>query len=50
MYGGFTPAGGLFATLTPPGMLGWEVPAESGIGVMVATIFTTVVWACGVGV
>lgn len=48
MYGGFTPAGGVFATLTSLGMLGWMVPVEAGVSAVVATVVATVVWACGV--
>lgn len=44
MYGGFTPAGGIFATLTSMAMLGTLTPP----GVLVASILATgvavVVW------
>ena len=48
-YGGFTPAGGIFATLTSLGMLGYLRPFEVGAGAMVATVVMLIVWACGVG-
>lgn len=44
MYGGFTPAGGIFATLTSMAMLGTLMP----LGVLVASAFAmgvaVVVW------
>ncbi|RYP63538.1 hypothetical protein DL770_009363 [Monosporascus sp. CRB-9-2] len=36
MYGGFTPAGGLFATLTSLGMLGFFAPAVTVIAAVIA--------------
>ncbi|KAF4612542.1 hypothetical protein G7Y89_g15590 [Cudoniella acicularis] len=45
MYGGFTPAGGLFATLTSVGMLGIAMPPFALIAALVATIVSVVVWA-----
>jgi hypothetical protein len=48
-YGGFTPAGGIFATLTSMGMLGALMPLEVGLAAVTATAMTVVVWACGVG-
>lgn len=48
-YGGFTPAGGIFATLTSMGMLGFLMPLEVGLAALSATAVTTIVWACGVG-
>ncbi|RYO90502.1 hypothetical protein DL766_004033 [Monosporascus sp. MC13-8B] len=36
MYGGFTPAGGLFATLTSLGMLGFFAPAVTVIAAAIA--------------
>ncbi|CAG8947300.1 unnamed protein product [Penicillium salamii] len=38
MYGGFTPAGGIFATLTSMAMLGTLMPAALVIAVLVATL------------
>lgn len=38
MYGGFTPAGGLFATLTSLGMLGFLTPIVTAIAAMLALI------------
>lgn len=49
MYGGFTPAGGIFATLTSLGMLGVLMPLEVGLASLSATAITVIVWACGVG-
>ena len=48
-YGGFTPAGGIFATLTSMGMLGYLVPIQVAFSAVLATLVTVVVWACGVG-
>lgn len=48
-YGGFTPAGGVFATLTPMGMLGYLVPIQVMFSAVLATAVTVVVWACGAG-
>ncbi|UNI18287.1 hypothetical protein JDV02_004564 [Purpureocillium takamizusanense] len=49
MYGGFTPAGGIFATLTSMAMLGTLMPAAAILAALLATIVAVVVWACGVG-
>ncbi|KAH6856415.1 hypothetical protein B0I37DRAFT_367334 [Chaetomium sp. MPI-CAGE-AT-0009] len=49
MYGGFTPAAGIFATLTSMGMLGVLVPAVAIIAELVATAVAVTVWICGVG-
>jgi len=49
MYGGFTPAAGIFASLTSFGMLGYLVPAVVGFSACVATVAALIVWACGVG-
>lgn len=49
MYGGFTPAAGLFATLTSMGMLGLLMPAAVVGSAVVATLVATAVWACGAG-
>lgn len=38
MYGGFTPAAGVFATLTSLAMLGWLQPIFTVVAVMVATL------------
>lgn len=48
-YGGFTPAGGIFATLTSMGMLGFLMPLEVGLAAVSATVTTLIVWAWGVG-
>ena len=48
-YGGFTPAGGIFATLTSMGMLGTLMPVQVICSVMVATVVAVVVWLCGAG-
>lgn len=48
-YGGFTPAAGIFATLTSLAMLGLFVPAAAVIGALMATAVSALVWACGVG-
>ena len=42
-YGGFTPAGGLFATLTSLGMLGWLAPVEAVVAALIASVITLVV-------
>lgn len=46
MYGGFTPSGGLFATLTSAGMLGTIRPLYAIFAAVVATV---IVWSPGVG-
>ena len=48
-YGGFTPAGGIFATLTSMGMLGTLMPVQVICSAMLATVVTVVVWVCGAG-
>ena len=48
-YGGLTPAGGILATLTSWGMLGWLAPIETGLATLDATAVAVGVWACGVG-
>ena len=48
-YGGFTPAGGIFATLTSMAMLGFLSPLEVGLAAVSATAVTMTVWAGGVG-
>ncbi|OTA02512.1 hypothetical protein A9Z42_0029110 [Trichoderma parareesei] len=49
MYGAFTPAGGIFATLTSMAMLGTLMPAASLLAAVVATGAAIVVWVLGVG-
>ncbi|PGH11356.1 hypothetical protein AJ80_07147 [Polytolypa hystricis UAMH7299] len=49
MYGGFTPAGGLFATCTSIAMLGLVMPAVVGVAVVLAGLITFVAWECGLG-
>lgn len=49
VYGGFTPAGGIFATLTSMGMLGTLMPVQVICSAVLATVVTVVVWACGAG-
>ncbi|KAK3294640.1 uncharacterized protein B0H64DRAFT_191615 [Chaetomium fimeti] len=49
MYAGFTPAAGIFATLTSMGMLGVLMPAVVIAAVVVATAVAATVWLCGVG-
>ncbi|KAI9660448.1 MAG: hypothetical protein M1821_009798 [Bathelium mastoideum] len=49
MYGAFTPAGGIFATLTSVAMLGTLMPAAALSGAATATMVATLVWAMGVG-
>lgn len=49
MYGGFTPAAGIFATLTSFGMIGYKVPPAAGAAGCVATMAAVVGWKCGIG-
>jgi hypothetical protein len=49
MYGGFTPAGGIFATLTSLAMLGLLMPVIAFLAAFVATMVALIVWASGVG-
>lgn len=49
MYGAFTPAGGVFATLTSMAMLGTLMPAAALFAFFVASGVAVIVWACGVG-
>jgi len=44
MYGAFTPAGGIFATLTSMAMLGRFWPAGLLIAVLLATAIALIVW------
>ncbi len=48
-YGAFTPAGGIFATLTSMAMLGTLMPAAALVAGILATVVAFIVWACGVG-
>ena len=48
-YGGLTPAGGIFATLTSVAMLGWMNLLVTLIAMVVATAVAGVVWLCGAG-
>jgi len=43
MYGGFTPAGGIFATLTMVGMTGFAMPVFALLAGVVATVVAVVV-------
>jgi hypothetical protein len=47
MYGGFTPAGGIFATLTSMAMLGILMPLEVILASIAATIVSVIVWKNG---
>ncbi|KGQ06695.1 hypothetical protein BBAD15_g7993 [Beauveria bassiana D1-5] len=49
MYGGFTPAGGIFATLTSMAMLGSMMPAAAIFAAFLASGVALIVWACDVG-
>ncbi|KAK1751151.1 hypothetical protein QBC47DRAFT_392328 [Echria macrotheca] len=49
MYGGFTPAGGIFATLTSMAMLGALVPAVLVGAATLSTLVAVIVWLIGVG-
>lgn len=44
MYGGFTPAAGIFATLTSLGMLGAASPLFALISAVVATLGAWLTW------
>jgi len=48
MYGGFTPAGGIFATLTSMAMLGALVPMLLVAAVTMASLVAVIVWLIGV--
>ncbi|KAF4507693.1 hypothetical protein G6O67_004165 [Ophiocordyceps sinensis] len=48
MYGGFTPAGGIFATLTSMAMRGCLMPAVAILAALPATVVALIIWACGV--
>jgi len=45
-YGAFTPAGGIFATLTSLGMVGFLAPAVALFSAGVATATAFVTWLC----
>jgi hypothetical protein len=49
MYGAFSPAGGIFATLTSMAMTGMLQPAIFILASIVASGVAATVWACGVG-
>lgn len=49
MYGGFTPAGGIFATLTSMATLGTLMPTAALFAAVTATVVSIIVWACGTG-
>jgi hypothetical protein len=44
MYGGFTPAAGIFATLTSVGMLGYAMPVFTTTAVLIATLAAFMTW------
>ncbi|KAI0182642.1 hypothetical protein EV127DRAFT_449065 [Xylaria flabelliformis] len=48
VYGGFTPAGGIFATLTSMAMLGTLAPTAALVAALVATMVSFIVWVYGV--
>ncbi|UKZ54061.1 hypothetical protein TrVGV298_007866 [Trichoderma virens] len=49
MYGAFTPAGGIFATLTSMAMLGTLMPAAAILAAVIATGAAIIVWVLGIG-
>ena len=49
MYGGFTPAAGIFATLTSVGMLGFIVPVYAVTAAIIASLVSLALWGCGIG-
>jgi hypothetical protein len=49
MYGGFTPAGGIFATLTSMAMLGTLARPVATVAISIATLVAGTVWICGLG-
>lgn len=49
MYGGFTPAGGIFATLTSMAMLGTFMMPFVIFASVIATGVSIIVWQLGVG-
>lgn len=49
MYGAFTPAGGMFATLTSMGMLGTLMPRATLLAALIATGVSILVGVLQVG-
>ncbi|PHH72743.1 hypothetical protein CDD80_4286 [Ophiocordyceps camponoti-rufipedis] len=49
MYGGFTPAGALFAQLTSIAMTGMLFPLALILAAVIATVVVIIVWICGGG-
>ncbi|PON27161.1 hypothetical protein TGAM01_v204110 [Trichoderma gamsii] len=49
MYGAFTPAGGIFATLTSMAMLGTMMPPAAILAAVIATGVAILVWVWGIG-
>jgi hypothetical protein len=49
MYGGFTPAGGIFATLTSMGVLGTLARSVTIVAMCIATLVAATVGISGVG-
>ncbi|KAJ5771683.1 hypothetical protein N7520_002212 [Penicillium odoratum] len=49
MYGGFTPAGGIFATLTSMAMIGVFMPSIVILAGTLATVVAVIVWKVGYG-
>jgi len=49
VYRGFTPAAGIFATLTSVAMLGLLMPVAILLAAIVATEIAAIVWVIGVG-
>jgi hypothetical protein len=49
MYGGFTPAGGIFATLTSMAMLGTLARPVAIVAILIATLVAATVGVLGVG-
>jgi hypothetical protein len=49
MYGGFTPAGGIFATLTSMAMLGTLARQVAIVAIFVATLVAATIGILGVG-
>ncbi|KAL7900350.1 hypothetical protein HDV63DRAFT_370920 [Trichoderma sp. SZMC 28014] len=49
MYGAFTPAGGIFATLTSMAMLGTMMPPAAILAAVIATAVAILVWVWGIG-
>jgi hypothetical protein len=49
MYGGFTPASGIFATLTSMAMIGILMPAVMILACTLATVVAVIVWKIGYG-